>query len=199
MTDLKKIVRISKVDLKGERKLIVELPKIKGVGFMYANAILNALNLDPNERLGNLNDEKLNLLREAIEHPEKYHLPVWMLNRRVDPVTGETKQLIGTDIGLTLREDIKRMQLTKSYKGYRHGAGLKVRGQKTKSHPRKGRALGVTRKKLMPGAPAPTAAAAAAAPAKAKAAAGEKKAEKAAEKAQDKKAATKADTKGEKK
>ncbi len=154
MAEVKRIVRLAKIDISGERKLRVALTKVKGVGFMFGNALLNVLGLNPDEKLGLLTDAQLKALSDAIEHPEKYNIPHWMYNRRKDVVTGEDKHLVGVEIGLQLREDIKRMQGVKSYKGYRHGAGLKVRGQKTKSHPRKGRALGVTRKKLSPAAAA---------------------------------------------
>jgi len=147
MPELKKIVRIAKVDIKGDRKLRVALTKIRGVGFMFSNAITKALDLDPDTQIGALSDGQLKKIVDVLENPAKYNIPSWLYNRRKDLLTGEDKHLVGVNIGLQVREDIKRMQATKSYKGFRHGAGLKVRGQRTKAHPRKGRALGVIRRK----------------------------------------------------
>jgi len=147
MAEIKKIVRIAKVDLKGDKKLCIALTKIKGVSFMLNNAIINALKLNPDEQLGALSEVQLNKIKNVLENPSKYGIPSWLYNRRKDLMTGEDKHLIGVNIGLQVREDIKRMQATRSYRGFRHGVGLKVRGQRTRAHPRKGRALGVKRRK----------------------------------------------------
>ena len=44
--------------------------------------------------------------------------------------------------------DIRRLKKIKSYKGIRHSLGQPVRGQRTKAHFRKGRAVGVKRVKV---------------------------------------------------
>jgi len=44
--------------------------------------------------------------------------------------------------------DIEQMKNIKSWKGYRHAYGLKVRGQRTKTTGRAGKALGVKKKDL---------------------------------------------------
>jgi len=46
--------------------------------------------------------------------------------------------------------DIKRLKKVKSYRGMRHAFGLPVRGQRTRSHFRKGRSVGVQKKKVKP-------------------------------------------------
>ncbi|GAG60554.1 unnamed protein product, partial [marine sediment metagenome] len=48
----------------------------------------------------------------------------------------------------TVKRDIERMRRLRSWKGYRHGFGLKVRGQRTRSTGRKGLVVGVIRKKI---------------------------------------------------
>jgi small subunit ribosomal protein S13 len=45
--------------------------------------------------------------------------------------------------------DIEKMKEIKSWRGYRHAYGLKVRGQRTKTTGRAGKALGVKKKTLM--------------------------------------------------
>jgi len=46
------IVRIVGNDIPGERKMIVGLTQIRGVGYMFANTILNILKIGANQRIG---------------------------------------------------------------------------------------------------------------------------------------------------
>ena len=48
------------------------------------------------------------------------------------------------------------MKKIKSYKGWRHAMGQPVRGQRTRSHFRKGSSVGVIKAKAKPGAVAPS-------------------------------------------
>jgi len=50
--------------------------------------------------------------------------------------------------------DIDKMKEIKSWRGYRHAYGLKVRGQRTKTTGRAGKALGVKKKTLLQRPPA---------------------------------------------
>ena len=54
------IVRIVGNDIPGERKMIVGLTQIRGVGYMFANTILNVLKINPNQRIGYLSQEQIN-------------------------------------------------------------------------------------------------------------------------------------------
>ncbi|KAJ2654222.1 ribosomal 40S subunit protein S18B, partial [Coemansia sp. RSA 1285] len=47
----------------------------------------------------------------------------------------------------TLREDLERMKKMRVHRGLRHVVGLRVRGQHTKTTGRRGRTVGVTKKK----------------------------------------------------
>jgi len=78
-----------------------------------------------------------------------------MLNRRIDPSTGESKHLVSSELSLAIRSDIDFMKKIRCYKGIRHELGLPVRGQRTKSSFRTGMIVGVTKAKLKPGAVAP--------------------------------------------
>ena len=78
-------------------------------------------------------------------------LPSWLLNRKKDFHSGEDKHLVTTDLDLQKEFDIRRMKKIKSYKGIRHAQGLPVRGQRTKAHFRKGKAIGVSKQKQKPG------------------------------------------------
>jgi small subunit ribosomal protein S13 len=152
------IVRIVGNDIPGERKMIVGLTQIRGVGYMFANTILNVLKINPNQRIGYLSLEQVNSIESIIKNPSASNFPSWFLNRRKDVETGEDKHLLTSDIAFTVRNDIEREKTSGSWRGIRHMFGLKVRGQRTRCTGRKGGAVGVAKGgKVMPtreGAPA---------------------------------------------
>jgi len=155
------MVRIVGNDIPGERKMIVGLTQVRGVGYMFANTILNFLKINPNQRIGYLSPEQIKSIENVIKNPSTSNFPSWFLNRRKDVETGEDKHLITSDIAFTVRNDIEREKTSGSWRGIRHMFGLKVRGQRTRCTGRKGGAVGVAKGgKVMPareGADAPSA------------------------------------------
>ncbi len=147
MAELKKIVRIAGADITGEVKLLSALRKVKGVSHSYSHAVVKALELDPKRPVGGLSKEEMDKISDALRKPTEYGIPTFLLNRQKDRDSGEQKHLISSDIELVQSFDVKRMRKIKSYKGFRHSYGLKVRGQRTKSTGRKGTTVGVRRKK----------------------------------------------------
>ena len=144
---IKAIIRIANTDLNGNKDIYNALRKIRGVSFMYSNAICNYLNLDKNKKAGALDEKEVKEIENLIESPSK--LPKWLLNRRRDYETGEDFHIIGSKLKLTHDFDIKRLKKIRSYRGIRHALGLPLRGQKTRSHFRGGRSVGVQKKKLI--------------------------------------------------
>jgi len=49
---MKRIVRIRKVDLPGDKKVGSVICRIKGINSMMSNALLHVLNIDGNVKLG---------------------------------------------------------------------------------------------------------------------------------------------------
>ena len=163
------IVRIVGNDIPGERKLIVGLTQIKGIGFNFATAISSTLKINQNSNIGNLTEENVQAIEKLILNPIEAKFPLWFLNRQKDIETGKDMHLLTSDIPFTLRNDIERERVTVSWRGYRHLSGLKVRGQRTRTSGRRGGAVGVAKgglaapvKKGNAGAPAADAAAPAA-------------------------------------
>ena len=131
--------------------MIVGLTQIRGVGYMFANTILNLLKINPNQRIGYLSPEQIKSIESVIKNPSASNFPSWFLNRRKDVETGEDKHLITSDIAFTVRNDIEREKTSGSWRGIRHMFGLKVRGQRTRCTGRKGGAVGVAKGgKIMP-------------------------------------------------
>jgi small subunit ribosomal protein S13 len=145
------LVRIVGNDIPGERKMVVGLTQIRGVGYMFANTILNLLKINPNQRIGYLSSEQVKSIESIIKNPSASNFPSWFLNRRKDVETGEDKHLITSDIAFTVRNDVEREKTSGSWRGIRHMFGLKVRGQRTRCTGRKGGAVGVAKGgKIMP-------------------------------------------------
>ena len=132
--------------------MVVGLTKIRGVGYMFANTIINVLKINPNQRIGYLSPEQVKSIESIIKNPSASNFPSWFLNRRKDVETGEDKHLLTSDIAFTVRNDIEREKTSGSWRGIRHMFGLKVRGQRTRCTGRKGGAVGVAKGgKIMPG------------------------------------------------
>jgi small subunit ribosomal protein S13 len=166
------IVRIAGKDVDGSKKLVVAISEIRGVGFNFAQVLLNTLKIDPNARVGFISEKDISEIEIGIRDPTKVGMPTWFLNRQKDFETGSTKQIITSDWDIMIKNDIEREKGVMSWRGFRHMMGLKVRGQRTRTTGRKGGAVGVKKTgKLLPtaapgapGAPAAGEAAATAAP-----------------------------------
>lgn len=144
--EFKYVVRIAGVDLDGRLRVPYALERIKGIGIRTAEALLRVLGIDASRRLGELSEEEIERIEEAVQNAAKY-LPAWMRNRRKDYETGEDLHLIESDLQMAIREDINRLKRIKCYRGLRHAWGLRVRGQRTRTTGRTGVTVGVRRKK----------------------------------------------------
>lgn len=141
------IVRILNTDIDGSKTLLQGLTKIKGVSIMLANAICCVSDMDHGTLVGDLSEKQIEALNEIIKNPLKYNIPSWMLNRRLDPETGDDMHLLTSDLDFVKSNDIKHLQKIKCYKGVRHHLRLPVRGQRTKSNFRKSKAKASSIKK----------------------------------------------------
>lgn len=150
------ILRILGTDVTGTLKTSYAIAQIKGVSLSLANAVLKKAELNPDLRVGYLTESDISKIENIIREPAKYNLPTWLFNRRKDLETGKDLHLLSADLVLRTKMDIDDAKNMRSWRGYRHAYSLKVRGQRTKTTGRAGKALGVKKKTLMqkPGAPA---------------------------------------------
>lgn len=141
-----RVVRILSKDIEGKMKVYAGLAKIKGISWMFSNAICKKLKIDKNRKIGSLTDDEIKKISEFVKNPD---VPGFVTNRRADPEEGKDKHLVGSDLELQKSFDIKRLKKIKSYRGLRHSVGLPVRGQRTRSNFRKNRkkAGGIKKKK----------------------------------------------------
>ncbi len=108
------MARISGVDLPREKRLVISLTYVFGVGRSTAEAICAATGIDEGTRARDLTDEEINKIRAYIDQNVK--------------VEGDLKREV--------QQDIKRKMEIGSYQGLRHRKGLPVRGQRTHTNAR---------------------------------------------------------------
>jgi len=149
MADFRYLVRIANTDLDGNKMVYDALRAIKGISFMFSNAICHVSGIDRFQKIGTLKDDDIKKLDEIIRNPVEHKIPAWLFNRKRDMEDGKDKHVIGVDLDLARETDIQNMKKMRSYKGVRHMLGLPVRGQRTKSkfRKKKGKVLGVQRRK----------------------------------------------------
>lgn len=139
-------MRISGADIDGSKKLVYGITKVRGLGVSLVSAIVKAADLKPEIRVGNLTESDVQRIEDVIGDPVKYGIPPRLVNRRKDLSSGRDQHLIGADLTLATKTDIDFMKDIKSWRGLRHQLGLKVRGQRTRTTGRKGKAVGVKKK-----------------------------------------------------
>lgn len=106
--------RIASVTIPSNKRVVISLTYIKGVGRSTAEKVLDQLNIDHNTRVKDLTEEQVKSIRNLIEGDYK--------------VEGNLLR----DILL----HIKRLREIHSYRGLRHSKKLPVRGQRSKTNSR---------------------------------------------------------------
>lgn len=142
----KQIVRLAETNLDGGKPVRAAIRGIKGVSFMMGRAVSHVSGLG-DRKLSDLSDGELRNLEDIIVNPGKHGIPTWLCNRRSDPSTGKDSHLSVSTLDFTHKMDIDQMKKAKSYKGIRHIHHLPVRGQRTRGSFRKGKTVGVSKKK----------------------------------------------------
>ena len=108
------MARIAGVDIPREKRLVISLTYVFGIGRTTAEKICEATGIDVSTRTRDLTDEEINKIRAYIDQNVK--------------VEGDLKREV--------QQDIKRKMEIGSYQGLRHRKGLPVRGQRTHTNAR---------------------------------------------------------------
>ncbi|VDN13522.1 unnamed protein product [Dibothriocephalus latus] len=95
----------------------------------------------------NIDEDEVEKLVTVMANPRQYKIPDWFLNRQKDVEDGKHSQLMSQALDTKLREDLERLKKIRAHRGLRHYWGLRVRGQHTKTTGRRGRTVGVSKKK----------------------------------------------------
>ncbi len=120
------MARIAGIDLPKNKRGVIGLTYIFGIGRSTSAKILSASGIDENIKVQDWNDDQIGLIRDAIN-------------------TIKTEGALRSEIQL----NIKRLMDIGCNRGIRHRAGLPLRGQRTKnnSRTRKGKRKTVANKK----------------------------------------------------
>ncbi|HUC38958.1 MAG TPA: 30S ribosomal protein S13 [Candidatus Acidoferrum sp.] len=144
------IIRMGGKDIDGDLNIERALSEIKGIGMNLSHSISfvveTKLGIPRSTTLGSLSETQIGTIEGVIKNPVKYGIPVYMLNRRKNTETGTDIHLIGSDLMFASRQDINRDVGIRSWRGYRHQRGQRVRGQRTRSTGRTGATVGVMKK-----------------------------------------------------
>ncbi|EGC28736.1 40S ribosomal protein S18 [Dictyostelium purpureum] len=141
------IIRIYNTNVDGRRKVMYALMCVKGVGKRFADLVCKKADVDTSKRAGELSKDEVERLTTIMNHPRQYNIPTWFLNRQKDIKDGKYSQCLANQIDVKFREDLERLKKIRAHRGIRHHFGLRVRGQKTKTTGRRGRTVGVAKKR----------------------------------------------------
>jgi small subunit ribosomal protein S13 len=120
------MARIAGVDIPKNKRGVIALTYIFGIGKSRAADVLAKANVNQDKKVNEWNDDEISAIREAISYYK---------------IEGELR----SEVSLS----IKRLMDIGCYRGIRHRSGLPLRGQRTKnnSRTRKGRKKTVANKK----------------------------------------------------
>jgi small subunit ribosomal protein S13 len=108
------VARIAGVNLPTNKRVIIALQYIHGIGPKIAKDIVTKVNLPPERRVSQLTDAEVLQIREVIDHD----------------------YVVEGDLRRDVAMNIKRLMDLGCYRGLRHRKGLPVRGQRTHTNAR---------------------------------------------------------------
>ena len=124
------MARISGVNIPSNKRVVVALTYIYGIGPNISKNICKKINLDSSKRVNQLTENEISKIREAID----------------------SDFIVEGNLRRNLSLNIKRLTDLGCYRGLRHRKGLPVRGQRTNTNARtrKGKAVAIAGKKKAP-------------------------------------------------
>jgi small subunit ribosomal protein S13 len=122
------VARIAGVNIPTQKRVIIALTYIYGIGQVKAKEIVAKLGVDESKRVNELSDQEVLRIREIID----------------------ADYLVEGDLRREISMNIKRLMDLGCYRGLRHRKGLPVRGQRTHTNARtrKGKAVPIAGKKI---------------------------------------------------
>jgi small subunit ribosomal protein S13 len=113
------MARIAGVDIPPQKRVVVALTYITGIGDTTSKKILKMANIDGDRRTRDIPEDEIARLRQVI-----------------DRLATAKEILIEGDLRREVAMNIKRLTEIGSYRGQRHRRGLPVRGQRTRTNAR---------------------------------------------------------------
>jgi len=121
------VARIAGVNIPTNKRVVIALTYIHGIGAFKARQIAAKVGIDPARRVADLSDQEVLHIRETID----------------------AEHMVEGDLRRDTSMNIKRLMDLACYRGLRHRKGLPVRGQRTHTNARtrKGKAKPIAGKK----------------------------------------------------
>ncbi|WP_306031017.1 30S ribosomal protein S13 [Stappia sp. MMSF_3263] len=108
------MARIAGVNIPTNKRVVIALQYIHGIGPKFAQEIISKVNIAPERRVNELSDAEVLAMREAIDRD----------------------YIVEGDLRRETAMNIKRLMDLGCYRGLRHRRGLPVRGQRTHTNAR---------------------------------------------------------------
>lgn len=115
------MARIAGINLPNDKRIVIALTYIMGIGNKTSEKILKKLNISEDVRTNKLTDDEVERIRKEVE-----------------------KIKVEGDLRLEVSRNIRRLKDISSFRGSRHAKNLPVRGQRTKTNARTKRGKKVT-------------------------------------------------------
>jgi len=106
--------RVIGIDIPGNKRLVISLTYIYGIGKAVSQEIIEKLNLDPDMRAQKLSQDDIARINGLLQ----------------------SEYVVEGDLRRQVQNNIKRLISIHSYRGMRHRLGLPVRGQRTRTNAR---------------------------------------------------------------
>ena len=121
------MARLAGVNVPSNKRLVIALSYIFGIGKKFSNDIFTSVNIDKNKRVSSLTEDEIIKIREFIDK----------------------SYVVEGDLRRSVSSNIKRLTDLGCYRGLRHRNKLPVRGQRTHTNARtrKGKAIPIAGKK----------------------------------------------------
>ena len=121
------MARLAGVNVPSNKRLVIALSYIFGIGKKFSNDICTSVNIDKNKRVSSLTEDDIIKIRECIDK----------------------NYIVEGDLRRSVSSNIKRLTDLGCYRGLRHRNKLPVRGQRTHTNARtrKGKAIPIAGKK----------------------------------------------------
>lgn len=106
--------RVIGIDIPGNKRLVISLTYIHGLGNKLSAQVIKKLNLDPDMKAANLTEADIGRLNSLLQ----------------------SEYVVEGDLRRQTQNNIKRLISIQAYRGLRHRSGLPVRGQRTSTNAR---------------------------------------------------------------
>ena len=113
------MARLAGVDIPRDKRVVISLTYIHGIGRTTAQKLLRMANVNSEAKVRDLTDEEVSRLRQVI-----------------DRLSGDKEIMVEGDLRREVAMNIKRLTEIGTYRGLRHRRGLPVRGQRTRTNAR---------------------------------------------------------------